>query len=109
MDAEVIRWIVQDLKIKAEELIGVAQNPANDGIIFLKCINEAIMNGLIDKYNGTSFKYNDGTLVLVEMSVASENIRYLRIFGLPMEVEGEHIAGFFGSLGVVRNATCPMS
>jgi hypothetical protein len=102
MDAEVIRWIVQDLKMKAEELIGVAQNPANDGIIFLKCINEAIMNGLIDKYNGTSFKYNDGTLVHVEMSVASENIRYVRIFGLPFEVEDEHIAGFFGSFGVVK-------
>jgi hypothetical protein len=43
----------------------VAQNPAKDEIIVLKCINETIMNGWIEKYNGTSFKYNNGTVVRV--------------------------------------------
>jgi Zinc knuckle len=102
LDAEMLRWVILDLELKDEEIVGVGQNPANDGVMYIKCVSEAKMREVIEKYDGTLFKYLNGIAVRVTMTEASENIRYVRIFGLPFEVEDEHIESFFRSFGIVK-------
>jgi hypothetical protein len=102
LDLEVIGWMVRDLELKAEDIYGVAQNPSNDGVIFIKTFTEDMMYEIIRKYNGTMFKYSNGSAVRVEMTVATENSRYVRIFGLPFEADDQYIHGFFGQFGTVK-------
>jgi hypothetical protein len=101
-DSEVLRWVIVDLGLKDDEIVGLAQNPVNDGVIYIKCVSESKMKEVIDKYDGTMFKYVSGVAARVTMTEAAENIRYVRIFGLPFEVEDEHIHDFFRSFGTVK-------
>jgi Zinc knuckle len=102
LDSEMLRWVIVDLGLKDDEIVGLGQNPMNDGIMYIKCVSEIKMKEIIEKFDGTTFKYLNGIAVRVTMTEASENIRYVRIFGLPFEVEDEHIEGFFRSFGIVK-------
>lgn len=102
LDVEVLKWVINGLKLKADEIVGLAQNPVNDGAIFIKCVSEDTMKEIIESHDGAVFRYENGTEVTVKLSVAAENVRYIRVFGLPFEVEDEHIAAYFGSYGKVK-------
>lgn len=102
LDSEMLKWVIVDLGLKDDEIVGMSQNPANDGVMYIKCVSENKMREIIGKFDGVTFKYGNGTIVRVTMSEAAENVRYVRIFGLPFEVEDEHIEGFFRSFGTVK-------
>jgi hypothetical protein len=102
LDSEMLRWVIVDLGLKDDEIVGLGQNPTNDGIMYIKCVSEVKMKEVIERFDGTMFKYLNGIAVRVTMTEASENIRYVRIFGLPFEVEDGHIEGFFNSFGIVK-------
>jgi hypothetical protein len=101
-DSEMVKWVAVDLGLKGDEIVGLSQNPVNDGVMYIKCVSEQKMKEIIEKFDGTVFKFLNGTAVRVSLTEASENIRYVRIFGLPFEVDDEHIEGFLRSFGIVK-------
>jgi hypothetical protein len=102
LESEVMSFVIVSLGLKGVDIIGVAQNPGNDGIIYIKCCREEKMDEIITLHNGTFFRYDNGTVVRVTMSQTHENIRYVRVFGLPFEADDSIIAEFFGQFGEIR-------
>jgi hypothetical protein len=102
MDVEMLKFVIVTLNLKSDEVCGVSQNPGNDGIIYIKCYREETMKMIIDTFNGAMFKYENGTVVKVTISEANENIKYVRIFGLPFEVDDKDIEAFFAHFGKVK-------
>jgi hypothetical protein len=101
-ELEMVKFVIVNLGMKAEELVGVQQNPGNDGIIYIKCYEEAIMRKIIEDFDGTFFKYENGSVTRVQMTEANEVVRYVRVFGLPFEVDDREVEIFFGHYGIVK-------
>jgi hypothetical protein len=104
MDVEMLKFVIVTLNLKSDEVCGVSQNPGNDGVIYIKFYREETMRRIIDSFNGAMFKYENGTVVKVTISEANENIKYVRIFGLPFEAEDKEIEAFFAHFGKVKKS-----
>jgi hypothetical protein len=100
-NGEVLDFVIKSLRMGAEDVGGVGQNPTNDGIIYVKFYKEETMKKTIDCYRSANFKFKNGTIVQVALSEANENIKCVRIFGLSFEVEDREIGIFFQQFGTV--------
>lgn len=71
--------------------------------VFIRYRNEDAMKfSLENNSNVIPFHYTNGTKVMVRMSVAGGNIRYVRVFDLLPEVSDQHITSVMAKYGKVK-------
>lgn len=74
-----------------------------DYSLFVRFLSRELMeNALIKLGPTTKFDYDDGTTLEVSVSAATGIFKYIRIFGLPPEVEDKQIAATLSKYGVIQ-------
>lgn len=75
----------------------------DDFSIFVKFKSEQMMRNALTKLGPqTRFEYDDGTSMLVPVTAAAGTFKYVRIFGLPPEVDDRAIANVMSKYGTVQ-------
>lgn len=75
----------------------------DDFSIFVKFKSEQLMRDALTKLGPqTRFEYDDGTSMLVPVTAAAGAFKYVRIFGLPPEVDDKAIANAMSKYGTVQ-------
>lgn len=75
----------------------------DDFSIFVKFKSEQLMREALTKLGPqTKFEYDDGTSMLVPVTAAAGAFKYVRIFGLPPEVDDRSIANAMAKYGTVQ-------
>lgn len=75
----------------------------DDFCVFIRFKSDELMQGaLVQLGNRVNFEYDDGTTVWVNVTAANGTFKYVRIFGLPPEVDDRQISAAMCKFGTIQ-------
>lgn len=84
-------------------MMDTAYKISDEKSVFIRFKTEEAMKFSLENNSTTlPFRYTDGKQVMVRMSVAGGNTRYIRVFDLPPEVTDLDLSSVFGKYGTVK-------
>ena len=95
--AKFLKELETDLKV-----METAYKTAHDRSLFIKFVSSEAMKASLERNSEPrKFVYTSGKLVEVRMSIAGVNMRYVRIFDLPPELNDDRLSAVLGEYGKV--------
>lgn len=100
-DAEMVKFALEAGLISSE--IHTLYKDLNARCIFIKFYEHGNMKAFLDRFSPEmEFKYDNGERTTIEITDATVEFKYIRIFSLPPEIEDEHIKEVFKQYGHIR-------
>lgn len=96
--AKFLKELETDLKV-----METAYKTAHDRSLFIKFVSSEAMKASLERNSEPrKFAYTSGKLVEIRMSIAGVNMRYVRIFDLPPELNDDRLSAVLGEYGKVE-------